>query len=213
MKLSPAVETLALRFKKLTARERLMVLGAALAVIFTIWHVTLMGPLNAKRTGLEQELASLQDSMYATADAAEAAEAADPLSNAFARQQALRVELEKLNADLAKESAGLIEPRRMAEVIHDVLKHQTGVTLVSLRNLPPQSLAIDKTAASGPYIHPVELVVEGSYLDVLAYLRALEALPWRFYWRILELQTTDYPVNRVRIELGTLSMDREWIGI
>lgn len=213
MKMSPAVETLAARLKKLTARERLMVLAAALAAIVTIWNATLMSPLNAKRDALGQELASLQDSMYAAADAAEAAEASDPLSVAFAKRKALRAELDQLNAQLAKESAGLIEPRRMAEVIHDVLKHQNGVALVSLRNLPPQSLAKDKTAASGPYIHPVELVVEGGYLDVLAYLRALEALPWRFYWRILELQTTDYPVNRVRIELGTLSMDREWIGI
>jgi MSHA biogenesis protein MshJ len=59
----------------------------------------------------------------------------------------------------------------------------------------------------------VELIVEGNYLDVLAYLHALEALPYRFYWRVLELKSTEYPVNRVRIELGTLSMDREWIGI
>jgi MSHA biogenesis protein MshJ len=66
---------------------------------------------------------------------------------------------------------------------------------------------------SGPYVHPVELIVEGSYLDVLRYLQALEALPWRFYWKTLDLQSTGYPVNRVRIELTTLSMDKEWVGV
>ena len=40
-----------------------------------------------------------------------------------------------------------------------------------------------------------------------------EALPWRFYWRQLDLQTTAYPLNRVRVEVGTVSMDSEWIGL
>ena len=56
-------------------------------------------------------------------------------------------------------------------------------------------------------------MLEGRYLDVLAYLEALEALPWRFYWRRLELTTTRYPLNRVRVELGTVSMGREWIDL
>jgi MSHA biogenesis protein MshJ len=68
-------------------------------------------------------------------------------------------------------------------------------------------------SGSGPYLHPVELVVEGRYLDVVAYLRALEGLPWRFYWRVLQLETKTYPLNRVRIELSTVSLDKEWIGV
>ncbi len=67
--------------------------------------------------------------------------------------------------------------------------------------------------SGGPYVHPVEIVVEGTYLDVLAYLHALESLEWRFYWRLLELESTAYPRNRVRIELSTLSLDRDWIGV
>ena len=51
------------------------------------------------------------------------------------------------------------------------------------------------------------------YLDVLAYLHALESLEWRFYWRLLELESTAYPRNRVRIELSTLSLDKDWIGV
>jgi MSHA biogenesis protein MshJ len=211
--LAPMLENLALRFSKLSVRERVLVLGAAIAAVLVLWNLTLMGPLDAKRNSLQQELFVLQDGMSATADAAEAAEASDPVSIAFMKQQALQGELRQVNGELAKESSGLIEPKRMAEVIHAVLSRQHGVTLLSMKNLPPQSLAKDKSQGSGPYIHPVELVVEGNYLDVLTYLHALEALPYRFYWRVLELKTTEYPVNRVRIELGTLSMDREWIGI
>jgi MSHA biogenesis protein MshJ len=55
--------------------------------------------------------------------------------------------------------------------------------------------------------------VEGGYLDVLNYLQKVEALPWRFYWQVLELKAAEYPLNRVRIRLNTLSMDKEWLGV
>src|SRR5258705_398727 len=57
-------------------------------------------------------------------------------------------------------------------------------------------------AKSGPYVHSLELIVEGNYLDVLRYLQTVEGLPWRFYWQVLELKTTEYPTNRVRIRLN-----------
>jgi MSHA biogenesis protein MshJ len=62
-------------------------------------------------------------------------------------------------------------------------------------------------------VHRVELVLEGRYLDVLAYLQDLESLPWHFYWRQLDLTTKQYPINRVRVELGTVNMDSDWINL
>jgi len=111
----------------------------------------------------------------------------------------------------------------MLEALRDVLNKQQGLRLVSMRNLPVTSLATPSgdtkaaeskpVASGGPYVHSLELVVEGSYLDVLRYLQSVEALPWRFYWQVLELKTTEYPLNRVRVRLNTLSMDKEWLGV
>jgi MSHA biogenesis protein MshJ len=58
----------------------------------------------------------------------------------------------------------------------------------------------------------MELVIEGRYLDILDYLRALEALPWRFNWQSLQLDSSRYPLSRARIELSTLSLDPTWMG-
>ena len=57
------------------------------------------------------------------------------------------------------------------------------------------------------------LRVQGSYLDCLAYLRAIERLPWHLYWARLEMQTGEYPQNDIVIEVHTLSLDEEWIGV
>ena len=41
---------------------------------------------------------------------------------------------------------------------------------------------------------------------------AVEALPWRLYWQAVDIEVLDYPRNRIRIEVSTLSLNEEWIG-
>lgn len=209
------IENLAARFDALNLRERGLIAVALLAAIVMLWDLAFMQPLNARRTAHTSELDTLQKNIATSAAAAESSASTDPMSSALERQRAVQASLDAVNAQLISASAGLIPPERMVEVIHDVLEKQTKLKLVTLRNEPVASVI--KTEAgqleTGPYIHPVELVIEGRYLDVLEYMRALEALPWRFRWRILELETLEHPLNRVRVELSTLSMDKEWLGV
>jgi len=240
MRLPAVIENAASRFDRMTIRERGLIAIAALAVLVMGWTVAVYDPIRARESALGSELTSLHESIAASAQSMNAATLGDPATAAIAKETQLRAELADINAQLASKSAGLIPPERMVQVIQDVLAGQHGVTLISLHNKPVTTLtppakatvanetflntaaseqaaataAADQAAsATGPYVHPVELVIEGQYLDILAYLHALEALEWRFYWKLLELQTTRYPTNRVRIELNTLSMDKDWIGV
>jgi MSHA biogenesis protein MshJ len=234
MKLPAGLEAAMSRFDRLSLRERGLVAGALLATVVMLWTVALWDPMAARQQGLADELSGLQQTMVTTADTLDATTQNDPASLALKKEEHLRKELADINSQLASKSAGLIPPERMVQVIQDVLARQVGVTLISLHNKPVTTLAPAKPAASaaeplvtqpaseravmdaaatGPYVHPVELVIEGRYLDILAYLHALEALEWRFYWKLLELETVRHPTNRVRIEINTLSMDKDWIGV
>jgi MSHA biogenesis protein MshJ len=213
----PALDAAVVRFDRLSLRERLLIFGALLAAVVTMWQAQFMEPLNVREKGRTQELVELQESVARMSRATQAVASTDPASVAMKRLQEREKALAAINQNLVAESAGLIPPAQMVQVIHDVLKHQQGLRLVSLKNLPVTPLGSSGSAAgaapTGPYLHPVELVVEGRYLDVVTYLRALEGLPWRFYWRVLQLETKTYPLNRVRIELSTVSLDKEWIGV
>ncbi len=220
MKLPAGLEKPFAKFNRMSMRERALVGGASLVALIMIWTIAIMDPMTAKTAALRSEMASLQETLATgTRTAAEVA-ASDVTERVREREQKLEARLATINGQLASKSAGLIEPERMVQVIHDVLSNQHGVTLISLQNKPVSAL-VEPTAAadgtlpamSGPYVHRVELVIDGRYLDVMRYLKALEALPWRFYWRSLELQTTQYPISRVRIELSTLSLDKDWIGV
>lgn len=230
MKLPASIEKLAARFDAISMRERVLVLAASFAAIVMIWTLAILDPIASKRRALDAEKTALQDQIAAAKSGVAAAAASDPTTLALAKEKQLQAKLKLINMHLDTQAAGLIPPERMVRVIHDVLRSQQGVRLVSLHNKPVESLvktqapskdavtsdasaAAPDVASAGPFVHPIELVVEGSYLDLLAYLHALERLEWRFYWKVLDLETTRYPVNRVRIELSTLSMDKDWIGV
>jgi MSHA biogenesis protein MshJ len=259
MKMPPAVQNGIERFDRLSLRERALVSIGFVAVVILAWDSMLMKPLDAKRLALNAEMESINQSSAATGELAAASANGGPIGQALAHEKELNAQLDSVNAALNASSTGLIDPRRMGEVLRDLLAKQHDLHLVSLRNLPVHSLVVKKpvdlttsspaevaasnavasdastaTATSeaaapeatavnepvsvepqesGPYVHPAEIIIEGSYMDVLAYLKTIEALPWHFYWQRLELQSGSYPKTRVRIELATLSLDKEWLGV
>lgn len=234
MKAGAYVTALATRFDRLSLRERTLTAAAILAVLIALFDVLLLQKLELRKQQLAQQLT---DIVAAINDAGGSGAGSDT-TGSLRRTSSLVASLNQATARLQSQSAGLIPPQRMTQVMHDVLSRQTGVTLVSLQSLPPYALtdgaaspsamqtpgaepASDQASptatvnggSDGPYVHSVKLVVQGRYLDVLTYLQALEGLPWHFYWQSLVLDATHYPTTRVTVTLGTVSMSREWIDL
>jgi MSHA biogenesis protein MshJ len=217
MRLAPHINALLTWFDRRSLRERVLAIAALLGSLIVTFDLLFMSRLDARRRELSQELTTLRSDMDTASKVALAASAADPIAIQTKRAAELKAQLATTDAKLASQAAGMIAPQRMMQVLHEVLARQHGVTLVSLRYLHaaplPDAHSAVPAGVARPYLHTVEITVQGSYLDVLGYLRALEALPWRFYWRRLELTTTRYPMNQVRLELGTVSMDSQWTGL
>jgi MSHA biogenesis protein MshJ len=216
-RLGPLAERLDAR----SLRERALVFGAGVAVIYMLWQSVLMDPLAARARVAEQHLADARR-QTAVLDEAGAASAQDPVVAAAARNRALAAELVAIDTKLRTLAQGYVAPERMTELLRELLASQHGLRLVSLANLPVESLSrapgtsVDAPIAPtdrGPFLHPVDMVVEGDYASVLAYLQALEALPWRIHWERVELVAGEYPLNRVHVVMGALSLSRDWISV
>lgn len=207
-----AVNTLSTRYETLSLRERAFVSIAILGTLVASWDSLLMDPLRLKRSALEVELASAS----AFGVTPQSDDAADPRQASIKRAGELQIQLQGLDAQLANTASGFVASTRMIEVLHDMLDRQGRLGLHSIRNLPVTGLiaSADPAApARPPYVHAIEIVIDGEYADILDYLAALEALPWKFRWTSLDLSTAGYPRNRVRIELSTLSLDSTWLGV
>lgn len=199
----------------LSLRERLLILVTTLALIAALWHVLLMQPLQQRATQTRAELTALEDRISAANRNLEdqILQLAGGDSQKRTRIASLRKRIDEINATLGNHASELIDPSEMAQVLEGVLKEQSKLTLVRIRNTTPDSLvANEEPDAVTFYRHGLEIEVEGSYADCVEYLSAIESLPWRLYWQILELDVIQYPRNRIRIEVGTLSLDEEWIG-
>lgn len=196
-------------FNARATRERVLIFAAVLALMLVTWDSLLMAPLRMASRGLESEIDSSTSSGVVD-------DGSDPHRTALLRAGELQLRSEQLDSQIAGSARGFVPATRMIEVLHDVLRRQGGLSLVSIRNLPVRSLippASEGATPAPPFVHSIELVIDGRYADIQAYVHELEALPWRFRWSLLELSTRQYPVNRVRLSLSTLSMDATWLGV
>jgi MSHA biogenesis protein MshJ len=220
-----SASALARKYEALSLRERAMVALAILGASIFLWDSLLMEPLRQARMAVDSELATAGASGFDINT-----DLNDPRQVNLQRAGELQTRLQALDARIADTASGFVSSQKMIQVLSDMLDRQGRLELVSIRNLPVVSLVppapvdpvaesapVEVTPATGPglppYVHAIEIVIDGQYGDILEYLQALEALPWKFRWNSLDLSTTGYPRNRVRIELSTLSLDSTWLGV
>ncbi len=210
------------RINRCSLRERALLFAAAVAVISMVWYQLVMVPLESKKLAIANTI----DAMRTKTAVDAAGHANDLVAERYAelksRDLALTKAIADADAQLSDMQRGMIEPKEMVKVLTAVLERQKNLHLVLLRNLPVQPLLkpaekADKTDAAaaadiGPYLHPVELVVRGDYLDVLASLKELEAENGGFQGRRFELVSSEQGAE-YHIQFMTLSMESNWLGV
>jgi MSHA biogenesis protein MshJ len=55
--------------------------------------------------------------------------------------------------------------------------------------------------------------LQGSYLDMVSYMEALEQLPVQLFWGKAKLDAQQYPNSRLTLTLYTLSLDPKWMKL
>lgn len=212
------------KLDRLSLRERGLVFGVAVVLVYILWQSQVMDPLMARARQVTSRLDEARQKMETEALTGSAADQ-DPAVMAVSREKALRDRLASLDEQLGSAARGYVPPEDMTELLSSLLQNKPGLRLLSLRNLPVEDLAtngstkrevsgpVDPRAEHGPFLHPVEIVLEGDYATIVSYLRELEQLPWRLHWRQIDINTLRYPTNRVRIEIGTLGLSRDWIAV
>jgi MSHA biogenesis protein MshJ len=212
-----ALKRYAERIDNATLRERALLFGAAaLALVFLV-NSLLLQPLRARQrvlggeiTRQEGELRIVQSELQRLARSQDS----DPDAMNRRRADQLRAELAALESNLLEEQRRFTSPQRMREVLEEMLQRNQGLRLVELKTLPITDLAgAQGPAARRVYRHGVELTVSGSYLELYAYLAALERLSTQLYWGKVDMQATAYPVATLKLTVYTLSFDQAWLVV
>lgn len=216
----------------LDQRERILLMVTALVAVVMVLQLLLIDPLLADRkkiqAGLQQTAQKLQqqenEQQILTAQLAVGIN-----RHKMKKRDALVVEVDALNQRIERSVKAMIPPRLMPEVLESILVNNTGLKLLSLENrsvIPlledSDSAVKNKTAAAvkefsvskqGLYKHSFVLRLSGSYMSTIGYFEQLSNLPWRFYWDDLHYQVDNYPDATITLEVHTVSMSEEWIGV
>ncbi|MGE0482871.1 MAG: hypothetical protein AB7Q81_01900 [Gammaproteobacteria bacterium] len=220
--MNAAWERLATRVDALETKERVLVGSALLLVVVLGWYQFVFEPMLKERQRLHNQILGWQAQVSETTlQMAQVLEAAQRDPDAPLRQR-----LDATNAQIAeyetaiRELAGqLVTPQQMALILRSVLEQVAGLEFVGLEGLgaepllPPDAAAANGDAPINAFRHGFRITFRGSYLDAVAYLRALEGLPWRFFWDGLDIAVEQHPQALTEVVVYTLSLDRSWIGV
>lgn len=214
---------------RLSLRERLFLFAAGLVILGGVWEAALAGPLDVRKQESAAKVEALKNRLQVldTALSSAAMGMTEGMPAQLSQLTALRDRVAAGDQEVRVFTSDLVDPKEMRLVLEELLRRQSGLKLVSATNLPAKPLvegdaepiaAKDDGAKARPkepqlYRHTLVLTLEGSYLECLAYLQAVERLPWHLYWSRIEFKEDGYPRNAIMLELRTLSLDKEWIGV
>jgi len=209
------------RLDAMSLRERVLIFLAVAVVIVAIADSALFDPISRRQKVNSQRIHQQEDEIRTMQGQVQAYAQARTGDNAGAKRQRLekrRLELAALDRELAARRSELVPPERMAKMLHEIVKRNPDVELVSLRSLPATGLTQSLTAILGTgglalYRHGIEITVSGSYLKMLGYVGQLERLPAKIMWGNMELQAGAYPAVTLKITLYTLSPEKTWLLI
>ena len=211
-------------YQPLQVRERLLVLGAVMALVLFGGYALLVEPLLQTRAKAQAELASIRQQsqqFVLQRDEILAALAKDPGAEMQRQIIQLEQEQQQLGETLGKAAVDLISPELMATALSDVLANAGGAQLLGLATLPAEVVSLTSNGEMNSnngnslallYRHPLKISLRGTFAQVRTLIGNIQALPWRFYWRQFDFTMKDYPQGELTLELFTLSTSRDWLS-
>ena len=223
------------KIDSLSLRERVLVLLVSAAAIVMLLQVMLIDPVVKQRTAIKQQLHQLSEDVRRQSNEKvllDAQLAAGINRESIKRHRQLLAMREKLDKRIEESVVAMIPPKLMPRVLEDILLQDDNLKLLSLEDRPAVSLieqSSDKQSQSDDnkadqasnadskkqalYKHAFVLQLQGTYPATIAYFEKLSTLPWRFYWDGLLYQVTEYPYATITLEVHTVSMSEEWLGV
>lgn len=209
----------------LTLRERIIVLLAAILVLYGLWYLlwfsVASSQVSTARAGIESAREELQKTdrqieQFTRVGGSTAERLNRDLERAQRRLTAAEQQLSRTNS-------ALINADQLTLVLQEMLAESSALTLLELVTLPVQVERLDEqlgstskpTANTGVqvYRHTVLLTVRGRYFEILDLLDKLESKPWRFYWQSLRYEVQHYPDANVQIRVYSLSAEEGLLGV
>lgn len=218
-------------------RERIAIFMAGAFALVFLANFLFIEPTLAKHRRVAREIAQRQSEIASVQEQIRKIAVGRqnrPDRALLERLDSMKLRIAEIEKRVAQEQRNLVPPDQVALVLDQMLSRNRNLVLVEMRSLPvldlaqktkepssssgsgsgdPVSGSLAGNPGAGVYRHGVEITLTGSYADLLAYLKDLEALPRQIYWGQFDLRVHEYPQLSLKLSVYTLSLDRVWIVV
>jgi MSHA biogenesis protein MshJ len=214
------------RYAAMSQREQLLIAAATIVSVGLLLLTFWVDPAAKRVAGLQASMSTQQTEFAALQGqiASIKSQLSDPDAANRKALDELRARLTGVDDQIGRLDEKLVPPQQMGKLLQRVLTHHRGLTLVSLRSMPPEPLLAspsDKGVAGKESVmlrenifrHGLEIKVAGSYADLLAYVAELESAPQRLLWGGVSLAVIAYPRSELTLTVYTLSRERDWLAV
>lgn len=202
----------------LTTRERVLILLTGMLIPLVLIYVFLLEPALISLKAVPSQKMVLEQSINGqrqVLNLLKGQKAIDPNVAAREELKRLRLELSAHNEDIRRAATNLVSPDQMLTMLKDVFDSGAAIALISARSLDVETMQLgdpESNTAAKIYIHPFEVVLEGSYQGLYDYLLKIEQLEGVFFWDTLDYTVGEYPTAKITIKVHTLSSVAGWLG-
>lgn len=222
------IKQLAVRIDAMSLRERAIIFLVILAGLFMLANTVVFSSLRQEQKRLSQDVQTKLNELHAMSTQTQetlAQLALDPEALARTRIAELKQTLATQEASVAHVVRGLVTPRDMPRLVQQILARNRGLQIVRVENLPAEPLysnnqtpasgaaSTDANAAAQLYKHGMRIELRGQYLDMVRYLRALEAMPAKVFWSKVYYAAETYPNSRLTLDIYTIGLNKVWLEV
>lgn len=191
-------------------RQRIMLLLACLALLFLVADTFAIQPAIKQQKAARQEITDWELKLDVLRQRSGILPG-QPGNDTASPHGELLSQLAILNTQIHEQMGGLLAPAQAVKVLEQVLEQEQGLRLleVTASSRPLSGIELlgdNELPDAGIGRYQMQLQLEGSYLATLRYLRALENLPWKFFWEGVDYQVTSHPTARITLDLYTLGL-------
>jgi MSHA biogenesis protein MshJ len=207
------------KFDALSVRERALVVITMLVTVGYLWGAFYATQELKKSKDLEQQNMALEKEiqMLDSTSGQIALRIKEGVNKPRQQQlDLLQSELDRVKDLLQQKTLELIEPDDMFQLMQQMIFTESKLKLTALKRKlvrPAFEPDPENEQPAEIYRHVMQVSFQGSYQNILKYIKSLEALEWKLIWDKITLELDEYPNINVEIEISTLSDSQHWVGL
>ncbi len=214
------------KYQALAKRERLLLLGATLAVIYMLFELFVFKPLDERmKLALAQQQVAAQALNASEAELIVLKGLADkePFAHIKEQKRRLTQTVAQLDNAFAQRHNELISGVEFPQALQFLLSQSESLTLRRILTSPAKSVGAerpdaatasysDALGAATLYRFDIVLELEGDYQAFIEFLQAVETSNWHFGEQSLDLKMTHAGSASLRVTLYTLATEPGRMG-